>query len=261
MTGIVFDIARGSTHDGPGIRTTVFLKGCPLACAWCHNPESQKIAPEPSRNSETGETTVIGRSMSVEEVMAVVRRDRAYYRNSGGGLTVSGGEPTMQMRFLRQLLVRSHDEGFSNALETCGYTGRSELLSLVPLVDLWLYDYKTSDSATHGRYTGAPNHRILANLRELDAAGATVILRCPIIPGVNDTAAHFDAIASISRKHSAAISEVEIMPYTDLGNAKNRNLGKKGCFQARVPSASEVQEWIAALRERGIGTCRTSLRN
>lgn len=252
VSGMVFDISRASIHDGPGIRSTVFLKGCPLSCVWCHNPESQSPAPEVSINADTGEATTIGKRMTVDEVMEIVLRDRPYYRNSEGGLTVSGGEPTMQMPFLLELLRRARKEGVSTALETCGFTGKKEILSLLPLVDYWLYDYKATDRAVHSEYTGVPSYRILENLRVLIKAGARIILRCPIIPGVNDSHEHFRSIATLVSRSEEAILEVELMPYTDLGNAKNRSIGCTDYFEARVPEPTEVTSWLYTLRELGV---------
>jgi pyruvate formate lyase activating enzyme len=163
----VFDIQRGALHDGPGIRTTVFLKGCPLRCAWCHNPESQAFAPETGRSGKT-----YGRRLSVDEVMAVVRRDARFYAASGGGLTVSGGEPTAQYVFCAALLAAARAEGFHTCLDTCGALDWPRLDALRPHVDVFLFDYKATAPDRHRALTGVPPELPHANLRRLLAAGA-----------------------------------------------------------------------------------------
>lgn len=219
LTGIVFDLQRASLHDGPGLRTTVFLKGCPLRCAWCHNPESQGLAPEAGLSGK-----VYGRPMTVEEVMAVVRADRAFYETSNGGMTLSGGEPTVQFNFCRALLAAARDEGIHTCLDTCGYVSRNRLLELVPLVDLFHYDYKLEDRHAHERWTGVDNRLIKRNLHALIDRGARIILRCPIIPGVNDTPEHEEALAAWEAHEG--IESVERLPYHATGNAKYADLGR-----------------------------------
>jgi pyruvate formate lyase activating enzyme len=144
-TGLVFDIQRFSIHDGPGIRTTVFLKGCPLSCLWCHNPESQ----------ETG-------------------KDVTFYEHSGGGMTVSGGEPMLQFEFARDLLAGARAAGLHTCMETCGYAAQERMLALCPLVDLFLYDIKETDDARHREFTGVSNQPILANLAALERRTAAL---------------------------------------------------------------------------------------
>ena len=214
MQGIVFDIKRGSTNDGPGLRTTVFLKGCPLRCLWCHNPEAMRRPPEvrfvdtlcrtcgacveacPNRlhriDAEQGHVfdrtgcavcgrcvaacpsgalAMAGGAMSVDEVMRVVIRDAAYYRRSGGGMTLSGGEPLVQHQFARQLLAAAGDRRIHTCLDTTGHAPTEHLMGLADHVDLFLYDYKESDPQRHRRYTGVDNALILRNLAELDRRG------------------------------------------------------------------------------------------
>lgn len=219
LTGIVFDLQRSSLHDGPGLRTTVFLKGCPLRCAWCHNPESQCLAPESGRSGK-----VYGRAMTVEEVMTTVRADRIFYETSNGGMTLSGGEPTVQFAFCRALLAAAKDEGIHTCLDTCGYVAEEKLLALVPLVDLFHYDYKVEDPQAHERWTGVENGLIKNNLHALIARRARIILRCPIIPGVNDTPEHEEALAHWEAHEG--IEAVERLPYHPTGKAKYADLGR-----------------------------------
>lgn len=217
-TGIVFDLQRGALHDGPGIRTTVFLKGCPLRCAWCHNPESQAFAPQTGRSGK-----VYGRRMTVAEVMAVVRRDRAFYASSGGGLTLSGGEPTAQFDFCRGLLVAARAEGIGTCLDTCGQTPWEKLSELAPWVDVFLFDYKATGAETHRRLTGVDGGLIQGNLERLLARGARVVLRCPLVPGANAGPEHEAAIDDWARRFPGL--EVERLSYHSWGEAKYRDLG------------------------------------
>jgi pyruvate formate lyase activating enzyme len=217
-SGIVFDLQRGALHDGPGVRTTVFLKGCPLRCVWCHNPESQSFAPQTGRGGK-----VYGRPMTVGEVMAVVRRDRAFYVNSGGGLTLSGGEPTAQFVFCRALLEAARAEGIGTCLDTCGQTPWDKLSELAPLVDVFLFDYKATGVEAHRRLTGVDGGLIRENLGRLLAGGARVVLRCPIVPGANAGHEHDAAIDEWSRRFPGL--EVERLSYHTWGVAKYRDLG------------------------------------
>ena len=223
--GIVFDIQRFSLHDGPGIRTTVFLKGCPLRCMWCHNPESWKLAPEPMVK-ENGESRICGREMTADAVIEEVLADRAYYENSGGGLTVSGGEPMLQLPFLLELLKMAKAAGIHTCLETSGYCERDSLDAVLPFVDLFLFDIKETDPERHREFTGVDNRLILQNLEHLHRAGADILLRCPIIPGLNDSDGHIATVAALAREYPN-IRGVEIMPYHDMGKGKWKELGRE----------------------------------
>lgn len=259
--GIVFDIQRFCVHDGPGIRTTVFLKGCNMRCKWCHNPESFRVEPElmyyadkctacggckvcPQdvhqfdrngvhkilRESCTAcglcaevclqkALEVFGKRMTVEEVMETIRKDEKYYRSSCGGVTFSGGEATVQFLFLLELLAACRQEGYHVALETNGLVNREQLEQLIPMVDLFLFDYKLTDAGDHRRWTAVANEPILENLAFINQKKVETLLRCPIIPTVNDNAAHFAAIKQMQQRYPC-ITQVEIMPYHDIGKSK-----------------------------------------
>jgi pyruvate formate lyase activating enzyme len=237
VTGIVFNIQRFSVHDGPGIRTTVFLKGCSLHCFWCHNPEGIRSKPEiqyyPERcigcgacieaceygaqviedgvhaylrdkctlcgacvdNCFSGALEMTGEELTVDDVMREVLADRAFYQNSGGGMTLSGGEPMLQKAFTKALLERAKAEGVHTAIETCGNYAWSDLEELLPLVDMVMMDIKHMDSEVHRAATGAPNTRILAIAERLMATDKPVWFRTPVIPTINDTR---EAIADIA---------------------------------------------------------------
>ena len=217
--GIVLDVEHAATKDGPGIRTVVFLKGCPLRCMWCHNPESwnPKIEKYP-------DGTVIGRERSVDDVLEEVSRDKAFYDASGGGLTVSGGEPLLRWQFVRELFARAKTAGISTAIETSGYAAELHIRELMPVTDLWLYDIKGMDSAKHKEHAGIDNAAILRNLRMLDANGAKIVLRCPMIPGVNDFPANLRALGALADALKG-VTEVDVEPYVAYGIDKAHKLG------------------------------------
>ena len=243
--GIVFDIKRGGVKDGPGFRTSVFLKGCPLRCTWCHNPESQ--APEIQRAVTTGE--VCGREMSVEEVMTEVLRDAVFYRTSGGGVTFTGGEPMLQFDFLKALCAASRGAGVHVAVDTSGFAPWEQFAELAPFADLFLYDLKCMDSERHAELTGVPNDFILENLRRLDAAGAKFWIRCPLVPGINDS----DSDLAALREFTSALrnmEQLEICPYHPLGLEKCAKFGLEPRYaEKEQPTSADLTRWRAALEK------------
>jgi pyruvate formate lyase activating enzyme len=245
IVGIVFDLQRGALHDGPGVRTVVFLKGCPLRCAWCHNPESQAFAPETGRNGKT-----YGWATTVAEIMAVVRRDARYYAESGGGLTVSGGEPTAQYTFCAALLGAAKAEDIHTCLDTCGALDWPRLDALRPSVDVFLYDYKATDPARHRALTGIEPDLPSANLARLLEAGASVRLRCPLVPGVNDDAKHLTAIGALGRRWPRLA--IELMPYNEAGEGKYDDLGRpRPELATHVPVSAEIAAWLDSVHGAG----------
>ena len=243
MKGIVFDIRRGVTRDGPGIRTSVFLKGCPLRCVWCHNPESQ--SPEIERAVTTDE--VCGREMSVEEVMDEVRRDKVFYASSGGGVTLTGGEPMMQGDFAFAIALAAHEDGIHVAIDTSGFAPWAAFERMLPVVDLFLYDLKCMDAKRHRELTGVDNQAILENLRRLDDAGAKTWIRCPLAPGLNDSDEDLAALkAFISRLRN--MEKLEICPYHPLGLEKYAKFGKKVLYDnPNSASREDVERWRRVL--------------
>lgn len=249
MTTLVFDIAKFAVHDGPGIRTVVFLKGCPLRCIWCHNPESQSFEPEQMASADgKSPPETVGKAMTVEEVMASVRKDKAFYDNSGGGLTVSGGEPLAHFAFTRELLAAAKAEGIHTAVETSGFAPRGRIEALLPLVDLWLWDVKASP-ARHKALTGADAGSILANLAFIAAHGASIVLRCPLVPGINDGD---DALAHIARlaETTSGVQRIDIEPYHPMGEGKCRRLGRGDSFTASFASEADKACWLDRLRRQ-----------
>jgi pyruvate formate lyase activating enzyme len=296
ITGTVFNIQRYSLHDGPGIRTTVFLTGCPLACDWCSNPESQSLSGALMHNPKkclrcgrcaevcpeaairmTVDGPVIDRercdlcgicvdncvphalrlsakSMSVQEVVQVVERDRAFYRRSGGGMTLSGGEPLLQPDFARDVLRACRDIGIDTALETAGHVPWAALEEAAPWVDHLLFDVKHLDSDVHRRHTGVRNTLILENLRRVMPLARQVIVRIPVIPGFNGTDAEIRQIAEFARE--LGVEELHLLPYHRLGQAKYSQMGLDYACEGVDPLTKEREGELAAL-VRAVGlTCR-----
>lgn len=264
---IVFDIQKFALHDGPGIRTTVFLKGCPLNCVWCHNPESKKGTPQLAflekncvsckrcqMSCKQGVHTITekgheidyslcihcgecenacfnhalkiyGKKMNSEEILKIVLKDKDFFKRSGGGLTVSGGEPMTQFEGLFQLLKEAKSQGLHICLDTCGYADTKKYEKIMPYVDLFLFDYKVTDKEKHKLYTGMDNSLILENLDYLCRNKKQVYLRCPIIPGINDNDTHFWTIAELSQKYENII-EVNLMMYHDMAKGKSEQIGE-----------------------------------
>jgi len=287
VTGRVFNVQRYSLHDGPGIRTTVFLKGCPARCLWCHNPESQAFGPEVIRVETrcascgtcatvcphgapppgsgrctacgacveacpTGARELAGRETTADEVMAEVARDRIFFQDSGGGVTFSGGEPLAQIEFLRALLQAARGHGLHTAVDTCGFAPREDLLSLVPLVDLFLFDVKLLDDARHRELTGLPTGPILDNLRALVQAHPSVWVRVPIIPGHTDGEADVAALAALVAE-LVSVRHVSLLPFHATGGAKARRLGRPAPLESLAHPPPERMEALAGLfRARGL---------
>jgi pyruvate formate lyase activating enzyme len=294
VTGRVFDIKRYSIHDGPGIRTTVFLKGCPLGCLWCHNPESIAAGPElmhwPGRCvrchacvaacpkgaiakdaagaimidrhkcdvcGQCAEAClydamqVVGREMSVGEVMDEVEKDRVFYEQSGGGVTLSGGDPAVQAAFAEALLDACRERGLRTAVDTAGLTRNGALDRLAAKSDLILFDLKLMDDARHGEFTGVSNAPILNNLERLAAAGSEIWVRIPLIRGVNDDDGNIRRTIDFLRS-LRTIKRVGLLPYHSGGMEKARRINKESDFRRfETPSEERIAAIEAAFREAG----------
>ncbi len=264
MDGRIFNIQKFSTHDGPGIRTTVFFKGCNLRCAWCHNPESylsdiqleyfqeqcarcgmcEAVCPKhigPKQRQENdleqcllckkcedaclnGAIKVSGRDISAGELLKAVLQDRKYYENSGGGVTVSGGEPMLQWKFLKEFLPLVKAEGIHVALDTAGNIPAEAYREVLPYVDLILLDLKIMDEALHKKYTGVSNARILQNAKGWLEEGRRLHIRVPVIAGINDTRENMEALAGFLDGYEGA-EEIRLLPYHTMGLEKAKGLG------------------------------------
>jgi pyruvate formate lyase activating enzyme len=280
-TGLITNIQRYSLHDGPGIRTTVFLKGCPLDCWWCHNPEGlaskqeivtvegrcvrcgecAKACPEGIaqiagkdadraactycgacvRACPTGARQFAGLVMTVEDVMQEIGKDSIFHDDSLGGVTFSGGEPLLQPEFLLALLQACHDAGIHTAIDTCGYVKESRLLEIASLADLILFDLKVLDDTLHRKFTGVSNRIILENLRRLCGKHSNVWVRVPLIPGINDATEQLRAMAQFVASLSS-IRQVSLLPYHRTGVQKFHRFGRDYRLpDVMPPSAVAVQ--------------------
>lgn len=245
MKGMLFNIQKFCTQDGPGIRTTVFFKGCPLHCLWCHNPESQDCQKEQIFQPEE----IIGYEMTADDVIQEVLQDKAFYDNSGGGVTFSGGEPLFQAEFCLEFLKKSKEKGLHVCMETCGFASKEMIMQTAKYVDIYLFDYKETDSEKHKTYTGVYNEQILENLKELDKIGKKIILRCPIIPGYNDCMEHFAGIGRIGNELQNLI-EIQLEPYHNFGVEKYKRLGREYELSGvNVPEEETINMWIAEIQK------------
>jgi len=290
ITGIIFDIQRYCTHDGPGIRTTVFFKGCPLRCAWCHNPEGLTTSPglmfrpnlcigcldclpacpqgaifseaglpetrrarctacgECAKACPTGAREIAGRRVTAAEVMAVVERDLPFYDESGGGVTFSGGEALFQAAFLHNILVECRRNGLHTALDTSGFAPWASFEAVRRYVDLFLFDLKGLDDQIHQRYTGVSNRLILDNVMKLSRLGHSLVIRFPLIPGVNDSPGAVHALGEFVQA-LPQLDHLDLIPYHRIGVEKYRRLGVPYPFgEAGLPSPEAVEAAAAHLR-------------
>ena len=291
MKAEVFNIQRFSLFDGPGVRTVVFLKGCPLRCLWCHNPEGIRtgvqilynadrciscgacvaVCPAGCHRMDNGRhiydrahcthcgacvkectslaLTRVGESMTVDEVMEVVLRDEKTYSASGGGLTLSGGEPLAHGQFSLALLKAAKARHLHTCVETSGFGDPKVLEQMAAVTDLFLFDYKVTGDDLHETLCGVPQTPILENLALLDRLGARVILRCPIIPEYNGTEVHQQGIADTANLFSC-VEEIQLEPYHRLGISKSQQLGEKPGYDGAVPEKELVEAFAAGLREK-----------
>ncbi|MBU3875111.1 glycyl-radical enzyme activating protein [Faecalicatena sp. AGMB00832] len=240
--GRIFDIQRYSIHDGNGIRTIVFLKGCVLRCRWCCNPESQKYEIETMKVQ--GEDKVIGRDVTVEEVMETVEKDRTYYRRTGGGLTLSGGESLCQPEFATALLRAASESGISTALESMGCANYQVIEGILPYLDQYLLDIKHMNPAKHKEFTGRSNELMLENAMRIAQSGMTELsIRVPVIPGFNDTPQEIRDIAEYTRK-LGNVKRLHLLPYHRLGQDKYEGLKRPYLMGDVEPPANEKMEML-----------------
>jgi pyruvate formate lyase activating enzyme len=306
LNGLIFHIQRYSIHDGPGIRTTVFLKGCLLRCQWCHNPESLRLEPElmirdqrcshcgscwqscpqtaqrggasggpagfldgsvvepwsdPDRCTccgqcvevcEYGAREVVGRWMTVDQTLAEIRKDRIFFEDSGGGVTLSGGEPLLQADFVRELLAACRTDGISTAVDTSGYGDPSDLRAVAEFTDLFLFDVKHLDDEEHRRQTGVSNQIILRNLNELARLDVPIWIRVPLIAGFNDCYQNLESTARLAAS-LPTVTRVNLLPCHQLAVHKRVSLGRlTDTWSARAPAAEVLDQALSIFRSFGL---------
>ncbi len=291
-TGIIFNIQKFCIHDGDGIRTCVFLKGCPLRCIWCHNPESLEKAPTLSFNQQKcsscgrcitecvartvengtlkiqrekcircGNCTkvclndaneIIGKEMSTGEVLDRVLKDKMFYDASGGGLTVSGGEPSYQPEFTIELLTLAKENEISVAIETCGIGSRDFYEKCTDLGTTFLFDIKCIDSARHKELTGADNAHIISNLQYLMDRGADIIIRLPLVPHCNDSDEDIAKLSAFLNDNNGRYRYAEIMPYHALGTGKAEKLGINPAYTHHSSTQEEIARWTSLFKSHNI---------
>jgi len=254
-TGIIFDIKRYAIHDGPGIRTTVFLKGCAASCWWCHNPESQSGDIEEVRRYNRfddvnfEETEILGIRMSVEDVIAEIKKDLVFFDESGGGVTFSGGEPLFQAEFLRELLITSQNAGIHTTLDTTGYAPTDIFNSIIKPVDLFLYDIKFINDQLHQKYAGVSNSIILDNLHTLIKIKKPVRLRLPLIPEITDHEKNIAEIANYIVNLNHGGLDIDILPYHKIARHKYEKLEKEYLMGNTTPPSDKKMQEIKTILE------------
>lgn len=247
IKGRIFDIQRYSIHDGPGIRTIVFLKGCVLRCRWCCNPESQNYEIETMMVG--GKPKIMGRDVTVEEVMETVEKDRPYYARSGGGLTLSGGESLCQPAFAKALLATAKSRGINTAMESMGCAPYEVIESILPYLDTYLMDIKHTNPEKHKAFTGKSNELMLENARKVAASGQTnLVIRVPVVPTFNDTPEEIAAIAQFADK-LPGVNKIHLLPYHRLGQDKYKGLGREYSLQEILPPEKEHMNMLKKLVE------------
>lgn len=258
MKGLIFNIKRYAIHDGPGIRVTFFMKGCPLSCWWCHNPEG--ILPEPEEivqvnrvgEREFSKKETAGRYYEVKEIIEIIEKERIFIEKSNGGVTFSGGEPMMQPEFLLEALTACRNKGYHTAVDTSGHFHDSILRKVLPVTNLFLFDLKHTDPERHSFYTGVQNRIIIENLHKIVASGTDIMLRIPVIPGINDDEIQLQALKELINDIKADnIKSISLLPYHKAGTAKYRKFNRINKMESIKPPA---QQRMNELKEYFSGT-------
>ena len=257
MTATIFEIKRFAVHDGDGIRTTVFFKGCPLRCVWCHNPEGLTSVPQIARYTHKcigcgecqkdgftpedclGEATVLyGKEVMVEELLPILLEDKDFYKTSGGGVTLSGGECLVQADFCAELLKRLKENEIHTAVDTCGFVPRTALDKVIPYTDVFLYDIKAYDEDIHIKCTGVSNKQILENLKYLDSLGKAIEIRIPYVPDYNDSQIEKIALFLAPLQN---IKKIRVLPYHNYASSKYEALNMANTLPSRLPTDEELE--------------------
>lgn len=255
VSGRIFDIQRYSIHDGIGVRTIVFLKGCALRCRWCCNPESQEY--EIQTMMVNGKPKTIGRDVTVKEVMDVVKRDMPYYGRSGGGLTLSGGESLLQPEFAVELLKASKEMGINTAMESMGYAEFETIMKFLPFLDTYLMDIKHMNPAKHKEFTGKENTRMVENAKKIaESRMCELIIRVPVIPGFNDSENEILEIAAFADS-LPGVSQIHLLPYHKYGQGKYEGLGRPYLMgDAPTIPGEKMEQWRDSVKRHTALYCQ-----
>jgi pyruvate formate lyase activating enzyme len=260
MKGLIFSIKRYSIHDGPGIRVTFFMKGCPLRCIWCHNPEglapftetvirTDKVGEKEFSNSEEA-----GKYYSVKNILEVLEKERVFIEKSNGGVTFSGGEPMLQSEFLSEVLKECKSKGYHTAVDTSGFSRVENYKSIIPYTDLFLFDIKHMDEISHIEFTGVSNSGILDNYRFLLESGKDIMLRIPVIPGFNDNADNMERLKQfILTTKTRYLKKIHLLPFHKIGSSKYRRFNLPYRMSGVEPPAKvEMQKLKEFFNETGV---------
>lgn len=247
VTGRIFDIQRFSVHDGPGVRTIVFLKGCALRCRWCCNPESQEYAIQ--QMVQDGKAKTVGRDVTVAEVLEQVKRDMPYYRRSGGGVTLSGGECLCQPDFTYALLKTFQENSLTTAIESTACASYDVIERILPYLDVYLMDIKHMDPQKHKAFTSRSNELMLENAKKIARTARRLIIRVPVIPGFNDTEAEIGDIAAFT-KSLKTVEEIHLLPYHSYGSGKYAALGREYTLKDIKPPEAALMERLRSVVEQ-----------
>ena len=260
MKGLIFSVKRYSIHDGPGIRVTFFMKGCPLSCWWCHNPEGiSPFSENVIRTDKVGErefstSEEVGKYYTVGNILEILEKERVFFNQSKGGATFSGGEPMLQYEFLFEALKACKANGYHTAVDTSGYSSAENYKSIIPSTDLFLFDIKHLDEARHIEYTGVSNIGILDNYRLLLESGIDIMVRVPVIPGINDDPYHMEKLKKfLLATKTKSIKKINLLPYHKIGSSKYKRFNLPYRMEGIEPPAKEkMQELKELFCETGV---------
>jgi pyruvate formate lyase activating enzyme len=260
MKGLIFSVKRYSIHDGPGIRVTFFMKGCPLGCLWCHNPEG--ISPLPEKVVRTNRVggkafsieEEVGKNYDVKDIIDILDKERVFINQSGGGVTFSGGEPMLQADFLPEALKACKANGYHTAIDTAGYSSSENYRAIIPFTDLFLFDLKLLDDARHQKMTGVSNKMILENYRLLTENAKEIMLRIPVIPGFNDDMMNMEQIKKfISDSKTAALTRINLLPFHKIGSSKYKRFNRTYKMEGvEPPTKDEMRLLKEMFSETGV---------
>jgi pyruvate formate lyase activating enzyme len=260
MKGLIFSVKRYSIHDGPGIRVTFFMKGCPLSCMWCHNPEGiSPVAETVIKTDRVGErgfnsNVEVGQYYTIDNILEILDKERVFINQSKGGVTFSGGEPMLQFEFLLEVLKACKANGYHTAVDTSGYSTSGNFKSIIPFTDLFLFDLKHLCNEMHTKYTGVSNLGILDNYRILMGSGKDIMVRIPVIPGFNDDTDHLEKLKQfLITTKTESLKKINLLPFHKIGSSKYKRFGIPYRMENVEPPAKEkMQVYKELFRETGV---------